>query len=75
MEQNSKKPITLKSLYSMVIDSAVSGYLYTDHQGFGIPYLTKPRYSLYIRTYSSYIRVTTYKKQIWICKYGQAETV
>ena len=73
MEQNSKKPITLKSLYSMVIDCAVSGYLCVDYQRFGLSYLSNPKYSLYINTYiaNGYIKVRLDKKHNWLIgKYG-----
>lgn len=70
MEQNSKKSITLKSLYNMVIDSVVSGNFYVDYQGFGIPYYS-PKYNLYIHTYieRGYIRIQSNKRHNWISKY------
>lgn len=71
MIQNSKKPITLKSLYNMVINSVVSGYFYVDCQRYGIPYLPNPKYNLYMHTYIArgYIRIQSKKKYNWISKY------
>lgn len=71
MEYNQEKAIALKSLYSMVIDYAVSGYLYIDYQRFGIQYFTEPKYILYIQTYraSGYIEIHSNKKHYWIGKY------
>lgn len=74
MVQNSKKLITLRSLYSMVIDSAVSGYLYINYLRYGIPYLRNPKYNLYIHTYktSGYIKVRLDKEHYWLIgKYEQ----
>ena len=70
MIQNLKKPIALKSLYSMVINSVVSGNFYVDYQGFGIPYYL-PKCNLYIHTYRGrgYIRIQSNKRHNWISKY------
>lgn len=55
----SKKSIALKSLYSMVIDSAVSGHIYISYLKYGIPYSSNPKHTLYINTYKAreYIKV------------------
>ena len=71
MEQEKEKAIALKSLYSMVIDYAVSGYLYIDYQRFGIPYVPNPKYNLYMHLYveRGYIRIQSNKRHNWISKY------
>ena len=63
----SKKSIALKSLYSMVIDSAVSGYLYINYLKYGIPYSPNPKHRLYIHVCkaSEFIKVCLDKKHSW----------
>lgn len=73
MEQNSKKPITLKSLYSSFIDCAVSGCVYINYQIYGSSYLINPKHRLLIDEYAArgYIRVQLDTKHNWIGKYDQ----
>lgn len=68
MQQNQEKAISLRDLYSMVIDSAVSGYLYINYLKYGIPYSPNPKHRLYINNYkaSGYIKVRLDKKHHWL---------
>ena len=71
MEHNQERAIALKSLYSMVIDSVVSGNFYINYLKYGIPYSPNPKHKLYIQVYkaSGFIKIQSNKRHNWISKY------
>lgn len=74
MEHNQEKAIALNSLYNMVIDCVISGYVYINYQRYGgIPCC--PKHKLFINGYiaaNGSIRIRLDKKHnYWISKYDQ----